>query len=141
MKKQTEKKKRKKLPKKKLLEKECFELWSKCVIARDITCRASGGDSHLSAHHIRSRSHHSVRFDIDNGLTLSWKVHFLQKANPERFMDIIIGVIGNEKYEALKRKSLVVVDQTTGDLEYQKEYLIKKLEMIKAGIDFTELPL
>jgi len=71
---------------------------------------------------------------------LSWRVHFLQKANPERFQDLIINIIGDKKYQALKRKSLQVVDYTTADLEQIKQDLTNKLKDIKAGLDFDNVP-
>jgi hypothetical protein len=131
---------KKPIPKKKKLENECDKLWSQCIIARDGTCRGTNSIDRLSAHHIRSRTHKSTRWDLDNGLCLSWKVHFLQKANPERFQDLIINIIGDEKYQALKRKSLQVVDYTTADLEQIKQDLTNKLKDIKAGLDFDNIP-
>jgi hypothetical protein len=131
---------KKPIPKKKRLENECDKLWSQCIIARDGTCRGTNSIDRLSAHHIRSRTHRSTRWDLDNGLCLSWKVHFLQKANPERFQDLIINIIGDEKYQALKRKSLQVVDYTTADLEQIKQDLTNKLKDIKAGLDFDNIP-
>jgi hypothetical protein len=125
--------------KKKKLEDECFRLWSQCILARDKTCRYTNSDERLSAHHIRSRTHHSTRFSLENGIALSWKVHFLQKANPERFQDMVIEIIGNEKYESLKRKSLVVVDQTVADLEDIKRRLEIELRYIQDGLDFNDL--
>ena len=132
--------KKKRLPKLKQLERDCFSLWSDCVKARDKICRVSGSDERLSAHHIRSRTHHSTRFNLDNGLCLSWKVHFLQKANPERFQDMVIDVIGQEEYDRLKIMSQVVVKQTVEDLEQIKFELTAKLKQIRAGIDFNNLP-
>jgi hypothetical protein len=115
---------------KKKLDKECRVLWSKCVIERDRTCKWSNEDTGLSAHHIRSVSHWATRYLLENGLTLSWrKVHFLQKANPERFQDIVIEIIGQEKYDELKRKSLMPVHFTLEDLKEQKEFLEKQLLM------------
>ena len=131
---------KKPIPKKKKLENECDKLWSQCVIARDGTCRGTNSIDRLSAHHIRSRTHRSTRWDLDNGLCLSWRVHFLQKANPERFQDLIINIIGDKKYQALKRKSLQVVDYTTADLEQIKQDLTNKLKDIKAGLDFDNIP-
>ena len=131
---------KKPIPKKKKLENECDKLWSQCVIARDGTCRGTNSSDRLSAHHIRSRTDRSTRWDLDNGLCLSWKVHFLQKANPERFQDLIINIIGDKKYQALKRKSLQVVDYTTADLEQIKQDLTNKLKDIKAGLDFDNIP-
>ena len=131
---------KKPIPKKKKLENECDKLWSQCVIARDGTCRGTNSSDRLSAHHIRSRTHRSTRWDLDNGLCLSWKVHFLQKANPERFQDLIINIIGDEKYQSLKRKSLTPVNYTTADLEDIRDDLRKKLNDIKAGLDFDNIP-
>jgi hypothetical protein len=131
--------KKKRLSKLKQLERDCFSLWSDCIIARDKKCRVSGSDERLSAHHIRSRTHHATRFNLKNGMALSWKVHFLQKANPERFQDMIIDVIGQEEYNRLKIMSLVVVKQTVEDLEQIKFELQDELRRIRAGIDFDEI--
>jgi hypothetical protein len=131
---------KRKKSRKQILEDQCDKIWSQCIITRDKTCRVTNSDERLSAHHIRSRTHRSTRWDLDNGLCLSWKVHFLQKANPERFQDLIINIIGDEKYQALKRKSLQVVDYTTADLEQIKQDLTNKLKDIKAGLDFDNIP-
>ena len=132
--------KKKRVPKIKQLERDCFSLWSDCIIARDKTCRVSGSDERLSAHHIRSRTHHTTRFNLKNGIALSWKVHFLQKANPERFLDMIIEVIGQEEYDRLKRMSQTVVKHTVEDLEQIKFELQTDLKRIRNGIDFDNLP-
>ena len=132
--------KKTKKTKKQILEAECDKLWSQCIIARDRTCRGTNSLDRLSAHHIRSRTHRSTRWDLDNGLCLSWKVHFLQKANPERFQDLIINIIGDEKYQALKRKSLTPVNYTTADLEDIRDDLRRKLHDFKAGLDFDNIP-
>jgi hypothetical protein len=124
----------------KKLEMECFSLWSACIIARDKTCRYSNSDERLSAHHIRSRTHHSTRFNLQNGICLSWKVHFLQKANPERFQDMVIEIIGQEEYDRLKKMSLVVVKHTVSDLEQIKFELQAELKRIRNGIDFDKIP-
>lgn len=108
----------------KLLDIECRALWSKCVIARDKTCRYSGDSTFLTAHHIRSVTHHATRYSLDNGITLSWrKIHFLQKRNPERFQDAVIDIIGQPEYERLKIKSQAVVDYTVEDLRDIKSNL------------------
>lgn len=120
----------------KKLENDCFTLWSRCIIARDKTCRYTNSDERLSAHHIRSRTHHSTRFSLDNGIALSWKVHFLQKANPEKFQDMVVEIIGQEKYEELKQRSLVTVKHTIEDLEEIKRRLEIDLKHIQAGLNF-----
>jgi hypothetical protein len=62
---------------------------------------------------------------------LSWtKVHFLQKRNPERFQDIVIDIIGDEKYAELKRKSLVPLKRTIADMRDERDRLRKALKAI-----------
>jgi hypothetical protein len=130
----------KKLPKKKRLIKDCLDEWSLCVRERDKVCRICGSDQRLSAHHIRSVTHNSTKFDLENGICLCWSCHSQQKFHPERFQDSVIDVIGDEKYAALKRKSLQVVDYSTSDLEEKRDNLRRKLHDFKAGVDFDNIP-
>jgi len=131
---------KKRISPKRKLENDCFTLWSRCIIARDKTCRYSNSDERLSAHHIRSRTHHATRFSLDNGIALSWKVHFLQKANPERFQDMVIEIIGDDKYQELKTRSKEIVSHTVSDLEEIKRRLTIELRHIQQGVDFDNLP-
>ena len=130
---------KRKVSKKRTLEKKCLDLWSKCVRARDLTCRGCNSDYRLSAHHIRSRTNLSTKYLLDNGICLCWKCHSLQKFDPERFQDLIIEIIGDAEYQRLKRMSQAVVSKHTEyDLEDKIEYLEHRLRQIKAG-DF-EIP-
>lgn len=126
-------KKTKKKSKTKLLEEQCDKLWSECVRERDKTCRNCNSDEHLSAHHIRSRTHHSTKYMVANGLTLCWrKCHFLQKHHPERFQDMVINIIGDDEYQRLKTISLMDIQKHTAyDLEGIKEYLEQELKRLK----------
>ena len=132
--------KKKRIAPKRKLEMECDKLWSQCIIARDKTCRYYNNTERLSAHHIRSRTHKSTRWDLNNGVCLSWNVHFLQKANPERFQDIVIDIIGDNKYQSLKRKSLEIYDYDVYELELIRNDLKKKLKEFETGLDFNNLP-
>jgi hypothetical protein len=139
--KEKKKKTKRKKPERQLLVKSCDDLWSACVIERDKTCRYSNEDTYLTAHHIRSRTHWSTRWSLENGLTLSWRrIHFLQKANPEKFQDMVIEIIGQNYYEEMKKKSLVVVDYSVEDLRDIKLHLQGELIKIKSGMDFNNLP-
>lgn len=134
-----DKKPKQKVSKKRKLEKKCLDLWSRCVRARDLTCRGCNSDYRLSAHHIRSRTNLSTKYLLDNGICLCWKCHSLQKFNPERFQDLVIDIIGDDFYQELKRKSLMEITKHTDyDLEMICEYLEEELKRIKAG-DF-EIP-
>ncbi len=131
--KQTKKKKTKrKKSEHKKLEEKCLDLWSDCVITRDRTCRNCNSDEYLSAHHIRSVSNHNTMFDINNGICLCWrKCHFPQKYHPEKFQDMVLSIIGEEHYNQMKYKSLIVRDWTVEDLRNKKEELKLKLEELK----------
>jgi hypothetical protein len=127
-------KKKRKVSEHKKLEKQCLSLWSQCVIARDRTCRNCNSDEYLSAHHVRSVSNHNTMFDIDNGLCLCWrKCHFPQKYHPERFQDMVLNIIGQEKYDYLKAKSLITRKWSVSDLTELKEYLKNKLQEFKSA--------
>lgn len=131
------KKPKRKVSKKRQLDKKCLDLWSKCVRARDLTCRGCNSDFRLSAHHVRSRTNLSTRYLLDNGICLCWKCHSLQKFNPERFQDMILEIIGDDTYQELKRKSqMEITKHTEYDLEMIIEYLEGALEDIKSGIPF-----
>ena len=115
------------------IDKECRDIWSDCVIARDRVCRHTGDDRGLSAHHIRSVTHASTRFDLENGMALSWtKVHFLQKVNPERFQDIVIDIIGAAEYERLKAKSRIPLKRSIADLRDERDRLTRELRALQA---------
>jgi hypothetical protein len=131
-------KKKKVVSERKKLIEDCDKIWALCIKARDRVCRYTSSDYGLQAHHIRSRSHLSTRWLLDNGLTLSNKVHVLQKFNPEKFQDIIIEIIGQDFYEEMKKKSLMRVDFTIADLIEQKELLKLKLKELELG-DYNQL--
>jgi hypothetical protein len=123
-------KKKVKTERQKLID-DCDILWSKCVKERDRCCRYNNEYYGLQAHHIRSRSHFSTRWLLANGLTLSNKVHCLQKMNPELFQDKVLEIIGQEFYDEMKRKSQISVHFTIDDLKEQKEILKKQLAMLE----------
>lgn len=112
----------KKIDRKKI-EKELDKLWSQAIIARDRLCKVSGSDYKLSAHHIRSRRHTITRWNLENGICLSWKVHSLQKFNPELFHDKIIEVIGQKEYDRLKEISNMTYKFSIDELLRIKEQL------------------
>ena len=117
--------KRKPKTDRKKLEAQLDKLFSQAVIARDGKCRISGSDERLTVHHIRSRSHKITRWNLENGICLSWKVHFLQKANPELFHDKIIECIGQKEYDRLKKLSNMTYKWSLSELERIKEQLLE----------------
>jgi hypothetical protein len=114
---------KRKKPTRKQIEIQLDRLWSRLIIARDKTCRECNSDKVLQGHHVRSRRHVSTRWFLANGLTLCSRHHFLQKVNPERFHDQIIGIIGQEKYDHLKLISDKIIKYSVADLIELREQL------------------
>lgn len=113
----------------KKLEKNLNSLWAQAVKTRDKKCRYCGSDQKLSAHHIRVYQHLSTRYNINNGLTLCWRCHSLQKLNPELFYDRIIEIIGQQHYNALRLLSNINTKYSVDELlkiKEQLEYYIKQ---------------
>ena len=53
-----------------------YRIWRAKVIRRDKRCIISGDIKHREAHHIEDGSHNpTLRFDVDNGITLSRTWH------------------------------------------------------------------
>jgi hypothetical protein len=116
------------------IDKECRSLWSQCVITKaNGVCAVTGSTKSPSAHHIRSVGHASTRFDLGNGMCLSWtKFHFLQKFSPERFQDGIIDVIGIEEYERLRKKSMIPLKRNIADYRGERDRLKRELKAIQS---------
>lgn len=123
---------KKQKPSKRTLEKDCLELWSLCVRARDGVCRMCGSDKSLTAHHIRSVSNAATRYDIDNGMALCWKCHSLQKFQPERFWDKVIDLISLDRYLQLKDKSLRIWKPGVYEMQMMKGVLERELKAIRS---------
>ena len=123
----------------KKLENELDKLFSQAVIARDGKCKISGSDDRLTVHHIRSRRHTITRWNLDNGICLSWKVHSLQKFNPELFHDKIIECIGQKEYDRLKEISNMTYKFSIDELLRIKEQLKQKINEYN-GTDYSDLP-
>jgi hypothetical protein len=112
-----------KKPDRKKLEKELLDLWSLATRLRDRQCRYCGSEQSLSAHHIRVKRHTITKFSLDNSLTLCWPCHSLQKLNPELFHDRIIEIIGQRKYNHLKKLSNMTYKFSIDELLRIKEQL------------------
>ena len=91
-------------------------------------CEWCGSTERLTVHHIRSRRHSITRWNLENGICLSWRVHFLQKANPELFHDKIIECIGQKEYDRLKKLSNMTYKFSLDELLRIKEQLQEAID-------------
>lgn len=92
--------------------------WTKAVKQRaGFKCEYCGKTENLNAHHIFSRSNHSVRWDIDNGVCLCVSHHvfnsqFSAHKTPLEFIFWIKDKRGVEWYDNLRAKA----KKTTKDI-------------------------
>lgn len=115
----------------KKLDEANLKLWSLCVRARDKTCRNCNSNYHLQGHHIVTRQYKLSRYNIDNGLTLCRRCHFPEHVNPERFRDMILNIIGEEKYLELKKKYMILYKWNITELREIKTGLKVKLKQLQ----------
>jgi len=133
---------------KKDLTAECLRLWSLCIRTRDRKCqlefmddkgriRSCSEDTYLQAHHLLGKRNHSaIMFDLDNGLTICRNQHFLEKANPAVFHNMIIRTEGIDKLDELRRREINLKyghnKFTIDDLLRIKAYLTAKLKQLQS---------
>ena len=115
----------------KKLDEECLRLWSLCVRARDKTCRNCNSDYMLQGHHLIQRTYKLSRYNLENGLILCARCHFPEHVNPEKFRDMILGVIGEDKYLELKKRYMVQYKWTLPELREIKENLKNELKRLQ----------
>lgn len=115
----------------KQLQKQCDDLFSRCVRTQHKTCRICNSDDRVQAHHIRSRTHLATRYDLSNGFSICFKHHSLQYYSPEKFQDMIIDVIGDAEYKRLKQLSLIPVRLRLEDYKAILERLKHTLKQLE----------
>ena len=118
----------------KKLDGDILALWSLCIRTKQKTCRSSNSDYQLTAHHIIEKNYRWGRYALENGLCLSFSVHCLQKAWPEKFRDIVIGIVGQEEFKRLKEKYMYQkpCKRTITELRAIKEDLKAELKRLEA---------
>jgi len=57
-------------------KKKADKLWSQVIRQKGVCDRCGKQGAQFNAHHITSRSNHSLRFDLKNGLCLCVSCHF-----------------------------------------------------------------
>ena len=114
------------------LDKKCLELWSKCVRIKQKTCRNCGRDCGLQGHHLIQRTYKLGRYDTRNGLCLCNRCHFPEHVNPEKFRDMILSVIGEEKYSELKKRYMVRYKWSIPELKEIKDGLKRELKRLES---------
>ncbi|MCK4328762.1 hypothetical protein KAX02_02860 [candidate division WOR-3 bacterium] len=99
----------KKVTPRKKLDRQCLKIWADIVKLKqccDITGEQQSSLSSIvfHAHHIVSRRYTAGRYSLDNGLCLTQGSHFWEKVDPEKFRDMVISAIGENKFNELKEK-------------------------------------
>lgn len=114
---------------KRALKRKCDKLFSQIVRVRG-GCEETGGTEALQCCHIISRSYHATRWDLDNAFCLTQKRHMYYTNHPLEWANFVTHKIGQEKYEALKKKALDYKKMKTGDYQQLYAKLKEKYEAL-----------
>jgi hypothetical protein len=86
-------------------------LWQERVTAGKCctfpVCNRIGNEGH----HIMKRRYLNTRWLIENGRALCREHHLWADTHPEAYEDLIVGEIGQDEWDRLRKKSLEVVKQ------------------------------
>ena len=105
------------------IRKSLDKLWSENIRFRDKKCIHCGSTFRIAAHHIFSRRYSSVRWDLDNGVSLCYPCHIhWAHSKYEEFRDWVIELIG-DKYEDLKRRAYEIKKFSPTELKILKKEL------------------
>lgn len=91
--------------------KKADDAWSKAVKERDgHKCAYCGKTEYLNSHHIFSRKHMGLRWDLDNGITLcsghhNFSTTFSAHKTPVEFIEWLKERNGEEWYQKLRSKA------------------------------------
>ena len=120
-------KKKKWLKSRGVTKKKLDSLWSKLVRLRDGKCMYCGSTEYPNAHHIFSRSNHTTRYDLNNGITLCSKHHLFDNSfsahkAPLEFIEWLKGFLGDVYIDNLRAKAQKVNRKSNEEwMEYLKE--------------------
>ena len=123
----------------KALMKECDALWSECIKARagykSEYCVHSDHQI-LNAHHIAGKPNLRLRYELENGVCLTWAEHNYIAHNAgrqEKFRKFIKDLRGEKIFDRLEKLSWYCCKS---DLSAVKVYLTQKLADLKVSQDF-----
>lgn len=107
----TEEKPRKRRKRSNKYWKECLDTqWSQLIRNRDKVCLKCKGRNNLHAAHIYSRAKHSVRWDLQNGVTLCYKCHYhWAHQYPIEFTEWIKERFSESEYEELRARARTTI--------------------------------
>jgi predicted restriction endonuclease len=128
-KRKTKRLRKKKTGRKSNLKDELDNLWSaKVKELADYKCEYCGKEEYLNSHHIFSRSNHSVRWELENGVCLCSGHHtliskFSAHKTPMEFTEWIMETRGEKWYNKLKEKAHEPINLNLEYMEKVKEKL------------------
>jgi hypothetical protein len=111
----------------KKLHQEADKLFSEWVRKRDMNrCRNIFAKKHsekLECSHFWGRRHYSTRYDPDNCITLCHACHSKWEGEKQgEYRDLMIGWLGQERYDDLERKHYQIVKQRDAIEEFFNWY-------------------
>ncbi len=115
----------------KILKDQLENLWKEYCLERDKYCQYCGSKDNLQVHHIVSRKNNSVKYDVENGITLCKRCHSRISLNPTARIEFMIWYIKKyslEKLEYLQMKSKEIKQWKISELEEEIENLKEKIK-------------
>lgn len=112
---------------------ELDTIWSYNVKVRDgFKCQLCGKKEGLNSHHIISRIHLSIRWDVRNGITLCEHCHLMKvHRDTVKYALILIDLIGKAIYNELERLSNTLINFNVIYFEEKKAELSGKAKQIE----------
>jgi ribosomal protein S27AE len=115
-------------------KRDCYRLFQEIVTARNGKCRRCG-TTPISAHHIFHRNRMATAFLPENGIGLCAECHQWAHQKPALFRTWIMGSIGADRYEKLRRLSLETCRLRGGDFADIRDRLRVILDDLNTGKD------
>lgn len=115
----------------KILKNQLEELWKEYCLERDKYCQYCGSKDNLQIHHIISRKNNSIKYDVENGITLCKRCHSKISLNPTSRTEFIIWYIKKyslEKLEYLQMKGKEIKQWKVSELEDEIKKMNIKIE-------------
>jgi len=130
---------KKKPIKKSKLIKECDDLVSLIVRARDGSCVCCGKTENLTCGHLITRGCHIIRFDFTNCNCQCRGCNFLHEHRPERYTKWWINKYGKDAYDKLVALSWQTKNWKIPELLELKQELQEKLAEVRKQKELDDL--
>jgi hypothetical protein len=95
--------------------------FSKMIRARDRCCQRCGSTTNLQCSHFWSRNHSSVRYDVENCITLCAGCHYFKWETEKQgaYRDFMLSKLGELGYAELRERAMKLKSRRDAIKEFQ----------------------